>query len=77
MVVLVAIMTGYLANVQTYLVSESKLCPDIVISEHQLRLQQLDLKNSLIDSYYRVLLRKYNASDFPTSYNSTLTTLLA
>lgn len=77
LVVLVLFVGIYVANLIMFLKGETSTGPNLINYGHRLRLEELDLKNSLVNSYYRLVSRKYKGVDFKTNYNNTLVNSIA
>lgn len=77
MAVLAIFIGLYVANMTTFLNQETSVSSMTVNGGHRMRLEELDMKNSALNSYYKLLLMKYKGQNFTASYNSTLANTLS
>jgi hypothetical protein len=52
--------------------NETVQIPSIIDYGHRLHMEQLKIKNSLLQSYYKLIILEYKQLDYQTDYNTTL-----
>jgi hypothetical protein len=77
LLVMVALVSAYMGFLLYSLKTESQQALEIIDFGHRMRLEELNTKNSLLESYYKLLLTKIGSNEtYNTDFNSSMVNLL-